>query len=162
MDEEDQKDIIKKIKSSGDEGKDVNVDVNVDTGDDEEANMGDDEVDVDSETEEPLDEAGDLGFQPGNADKSYFANDARFAPGAENQMWESDDLLSDNVVAFGDDFEVHENNDNQGGEELKNGMIIEYFNNNKWNELPVNNLDTQYDKMFKLLMKYDKLRIECK
>ena len=47
-------------------------------------------------------------------------------------------------------------------EELKNGMIIEYFNNNKWNELPVNNLDTQYDKMFKLLMKYDKLRIECK
>jgi CxxC motif-containing protein len=124
MDEEDQKDIIKKIKSSGDEGKDVNVDVNVDTGDDEEANMGDDEVDVDSETEEPLDEAGDLGFQPGNADKSYFANDARFAPGAENQMWESDDLLSDNVVAFGDDFEVHENNDNQGGEELKNGMFF--------------------------------------
>ena len=121
MDEEDQKDIIKKIKNSGDKGKDVNVDVNVDTGDDEEGNMSDDEVDVDSETEEPLDEAGDLGFQPGNTDKSYFANDARFAPGAENQMWESDDLLSDGQ--FGDDIEVYENHENHE-EGIRNEMFF--------------------------------------
>lgn len=125
MDAEDQKDIIRKIKSSGDEGKDVNVDVNVDTdsSDDEETNVDDTEVNVDSDTEEPLDEAGDLAFQSGNADKSYFANDARFAPGAENQMWESDDLLSDNVVSFGDDVEVYENAENNN-EELKNGMFF--------------------------------------
>ena len=122
MDEEDQKDIIKKIKSSGDEGKDVNVDVNVDTGeedDNEEPEVDDTEVDVDAE--EPLAEAGDLGFQPGNADKSYFANDARFAPQAENQMWESDDLLSDGQ--FGDDFEVYENHEaNEYG--LRNEMFF--------------------------------------
>lgn len=46
-------------------------------------------------------------------------------------------------------------------EELKNGMIVEYFNNNKWNQRTINNIDVEYDKMFKLLMKYEKLRVEC-
>ena len=121
MDAEDQKDIIKKIKSSGDEGKDVNVDVNVDTGGDDEEEPATDDAEVD--VEEPLKEAGDVGFQSGNPEKSYFTNDARFAPAAENQMWESDDLLSDSVVAFGDDFEVHENHENheQG---LRNEMFF--------------------------------------
>lgn len=43
--------------------------------------------------------------------------------------------------------------------ELKPGMIVEFFNNNKWNSKQIVNLDTEYDKMYKLLMKYEKLRI---
>lgn len=45
--------------------------------------------------------------------------------------------------------------------ELKNGMILEYFNNNKWTQKTVSNIDTEYDKLYKLLMKYQKIRIEC-
>jgi hypothetical protein len=45
-------------------------------------------------------------------------------------------------------------------EELKQGMIVEYFNNNKWYQRQVMNVDSEYDKMFKLLMKYEKLRVE--
>jgi hypothetical protein len=100
MDEEDQKDIIKKIKNSGDEGKDVNVDVNVDTdssGDEEEPKSDESDLDMDSDVE--LDENDKL-----------FGPDPGFAPGVEGQMWESDDLLSDGQ--FGDDFEVYENHDN--------------------------------------------------
>ena len=106
MDEEDQKDIIKKIKNSGDEGKDVNVDVNVDTdssNDDEEPKADDAELDMDSDSE--LAENDKL-YEP----DPKFVSDPGFAPGAENQMWESDDLLSDGQ--FGDDFEVYENHDN--------------------------------------------------
>lgn len=47
-------------------------------------------------------------------------------------------------------------------EDIKNGMIVEYFNNNKWNQKKVTNVEMEYEKMFKLLMKYEKLRIECK
>lgn len=110
MDEEDQKDIIKKIKNSGDKGKDVNVDVNVDTdsSDDEDTNDVESETD---DTDNSLDEAGDVNFD--NGDKG-------FAPGVENQMWESDDLLSDAVLF--NDFEVtEEENINQ---ELKNEMFF--------------------------------------
>ncbi len=46
-------------------------------------------------------------------------------------------------------------------EELKPGMIIEYFNNNRWINKQVSNLDTEYEKMYKLLMKYEKIRISC-
>lgn len=46
-------------------------------------------------------------------------------------------------------------------EDLKNGMIIEYFNNNKWTTKEIFNIETEWDKMFKLLTKYEKLRIEC-
>jgi hypothetical protein len=45
-------------------------------------------------------------------------------------------------------------------EELKNGMVVEYFNNNRWCSKKVGNIDTEYEKMYKLLMKYEKLRIE--
>lgn len=116
MDEEDQKDIIKKIKNSGDEGKDVNVDVNVDTDssdDEEEVKVDDTELDTDSDGE--LAENDKL-YEP----DPKFASDPGFTPGAENQMWESDDLLSDAVV-FGNDFEVTEE-DNNGG--LRNEMFF--------------------------------------
>ncbi len=46
-------------------------------------------------------------------------------------------------------------------EDLKKGMIVEYFNNNKWSQRQIINIETEYEKMFKLLMKYEKLRIEC-
>ncbi len=42
---------------------------------------------------------------------------------------------------------------------LKNGLIVEYFNNEKWNSKEIKNVDEEFDKMYKLLMKYDKLRI---
>jgi hypothetical protein len=44
-------------------------------------------------------------------------------------------------------------------EDLKSGMLIEYFNNNMWYQKKVDNLDTEYEKMYKLLMKYEKLRV---
>jgi hypothetical protein len=47
-------------------------------------------------------------------------------------------------------------------EDLKSGMIVEYFNNNKWNQKQIFNIDTEYEKMFKLLIKYEKVRVECK
>jgi hypothetical protein len=46
-------------------------------------------------------------------------------------------------------------------EELKNGMLIEYFNNNKWTQRQVLNIDSEYEKLYKLLIKYEKVRIEC-
>lgn len=45
-------------------------------------------------------------------------------------------------------------------EELKLGMIVEYFNNNKWTSKQIANLDIEFEKMYKLLMKYEKLRVE--
>jgi hypothetical protein len=47
-------------------------------------------------------------------------------------------------------------------EDLKVGMIVEFFNNNKWTQKQVFNVDTEYEKMFKLLIKYEKVRVECK
>ena len=44
-------------------------------------------------------------------------------------------------------------------EDLKPGMVIEYFNNNKWCSKKVINVNTEYDKMYKLLMKYEKIRL---
>jgi hypothetical protein len=43
--------------------------------------------------------------------------------------------------------------------DLKSGMIVEYFNNNKWTERQIVNVDDEYDKMYRLLIKYKKLRI---
>jgi len=45
-------------------------------------------------------------------------------------------------------------------EDLKIGMIVEYFDNKKWVEKPILNLDSEYEKLYKLLIKYKKLRIE--
>lgn len=44
--------------------------------------------------------------------------------------------------------------------EIKKGMVVEYFNNNKWNRKKVDDPKTEYDKMYKLLIKYEKLRVE--
>jgi hypothetical protein len=44
-------------------------------------------------------------------------------------------------------------------EEIKAGMVLEFFNNNKWVEKQVSNPDLEYDKLYKLLMKYKKVRI---
>jgi len=43
--------------------------------------------------------------------------------------------------------------------DLKSGMMVEYFNNNKWSPKMVNNIDIEYDRMYSLLMKYEKVRI---
>ena len=119
MDEEDQKDIIKKIKTSGDKEQDVNVDVNVDTGNGDESEPKSDETEVDFDTEEKIDEVDEL-YKP----DPKFASDPGFAAQAERQMFEYEDLLSDAVVAFGDDFEgVMEENHEEGGE-LKHNMFF--------------------------------------
>lgn len=44
-------------------------------------------------------------------------------------------------------------------EDFKVGMVVEYLNNNKWFEKRVENPEQDWDKMFKLLSKYDKLRV---
>lgn len=44
-------------------------------------------------------------------------------------------------------------------EELKSGMIVEFFNNNKWIQKKITDIDSEYDKMYKLLIKYEKLRV---
>lgn len=46
-------------------------------------------------------------------------------------------------------------------EDFNKGMIIEYFNNNRWNKKTVENIDSEYEKMYKLLIKYEKIRVEC-
>lgn len=43
--------------------------------------------------------------------------------------------------------------------QLRKGMVIEFFNNNRWVEKRIDNIDVEYDKMYKLLMRYSKLRI---
>lgn len=44
-------------------------------------------------------------------------------------------------------------------EDLKSGMLVEYFNNNMWYQKRVTDLDSEYEKMYKLLIKYEKLRV---
>ena len=43
--------------------------------------------------------------------------------------------------------------------QIKRGMIVEFFNNNKWNKKEVVDVDLEYEKMYKLLIKYQKLRV---
>jgi len=43
--------------------------------------------------------------------------------------------------------------------DLKTGMIVEYMNNNKWYEKIVQNPQEEWEKLYKLLIKYDKLRV---
>lgn len=47
-------------------------------------------------------------------------------------------------------------------EDFKVGMIVEYLNNNKWFEKMVENPEDDWNRMFKLLSKYDKLRVALK
>lgn len=44
--------------------------------------------------------------------------------------------------------------------DLKAGMIVEFMNNNKWMQKRIHDLDTEWDKMLSLLVKYEKLRVE--
>jgi hypothetical protein len=38
-------------------------------------------------------------------------------------------------------------------------MIVEYYNNNIWNQKTINDLDSEYDKLYRLMIQYEKLRI---
>jgi len=44
-------------------------------------------------------------------------------------------------------------------EDFTVGMLVEYFNGNKWSQKEVKNPNEDYEKFFKLLIKYDKLRV---
>ena len=44
-------------------------------------------------------------------------------------------------------------------EDFKVGMIVEYFNNNQWNKKLVENPNDEWDNMYKLMLKYDKIRV---
>ena len=39
-------------------------------------------------------------------------------------------------------------------------MIVEYFNNNQWSEKVVENPNDEWERMYKLLLKYDKVRVQ--
>ena len=43
--------------------------------------------------------------------------------------------------------------------DFKAGMVIEYFNNNKWIEKKVIDPSSEFEKIYKLLIKYNKIRI---
>lgn len=45
-------------------------------------------------------------------------------------------------------------------EDLKIGMIVEYFNNEKWNKREIKNLNSEWEDIWKLMSKYSKLRYE--
>jgi hypothetical protein len=47
----------------------------------------------------------------------------------------------------------------QKKEDFKAGMIIEYFSNSKWYQKMVQDPMEEYEKMYKLLIKYDKIRV---
>lgn len=44
-------------------------------------------------------------------------------------------------------------------EDFRVGMLVEYLNNNKWYQKEVKNPKEDYEKFFKLLIKYDKVRV---
>ncbi len=47
-------------------------------------------------------------------------------------------------------------------DDFKIGMVVEYLNNNKWYERIVRNPKEEWEKLYKLLTKYDKVRIPTK
>jgi hypothetical protein len=44
--------------------------------------------------------------------------------------------------------------------DLRNGMLVEFLNNDEWKQRVIHNVDVEFDKMYKLLIKYGKLRVE--
>jgi hypothetical protein len=44
-------------------------------------------------------------------------------------------------------------------EDFKIGMVVEFFNNNKWYQKEVKNPSEEFNKLYKLLIKYDKIRV---
>ncbi len=71
-----------------------------------------------------------------NCDSSYIYKGMSFSFFEEKRYWKPNKK---------DDFRI--------------GMIVEYFNNNKWNEKLVENPNEEWDSMYKLMIKYDKIRI---
>ena len=47
-------------------------------------------------------------------------------------------------------------------EDFKAGMVVEYLNNNRWSERIVENPSEEWEKAYKLLTKYEKVRVACK
>lgn len=47
-------------------------------------------------------------------------------------------------------------------EDFRVGMLVEYLNNNKWYERKVLDPSSEYDKLYKLMIKYDKIRVMSK
>ena len=47
-------------------------------------------------------------------------------------------------------------------EDFKVGMIVEYLNNKNWIKREVKNIDVEYEDLYKLLIKYDKIRVASK
>lgn len=47
-------------------------------------------------------------------------------------------------------------------EDFKVGMLVEYFSVNKWTEKKVQNPNDEYEDLYKLLIKYDKVRVVSK
>ena len=45
--------------------------------------------------------------------------------------------------------------------DLKIGMVVEYLNNNKWHQKIVQDPTSEWEKLYKLLIKYDKLRVSA-
>lgn len=43
--------------------------------------------------------------------------------------------------------------------EIAAGMTLEYYNNERWNEVRVADPDAEYERMYRLLIKYGKLRV---
>lgn len=43
--------------------------------------------------------------------------------------------------------------------EIRPGMTLEYLNNDRWNEVVVSDPDAEYERMYRLLIKYNKLRV---
>lgn len=44
--------------------------------------------------------------------------------------------------------------------DLRNGMLVEFLNNDEWKQRVIHNVDIEFEKMYKLLIKYGKLRVE--
>lgn len=44
-------------------------------------------------------------------------------------------------------------------DDFKEGMIVETFNNNKWIERKITDPESEFEKMYRLLIKYNKVRI---
>ena len=47
-------------------------------------------------------------------------------------------------------------------EDFRVGMLVEYFNNNKWCEKKVEDPTNEYERLYKLFIKYDKIRVVSK
>ena len=47
----------------------------------------------------------------------------------------------------------------KGKEDLRVGMIVEYLSNKNWIKKEVRNLDSEFEDMYRLLIKYDKIRV---